>query len=197
MFSARINQFPGIIYNTYIIIYSIFYTIYVILKLNYYNIYIIFMNIDQRILARKNLDKRLNKLRKKGDFTTPPKGWIKAIREALGMTTAQLGKRIGVSQPRALNIERAEIKGTLTLTSLERAAHALDCRLVYAFIPKESLNDMVRGQAEKLAITRLRNIQHTMGLEDQAISKEDASNQLEELVDRIAKESSSEIWDEQ
>lgn len=154
------------------------------------------MKIEQRILARKNLDKRLNKLRKTSDFTTPPKGWIKAIREALGMTTAQLGRRIGVSQPRALNIERAEIEGTLTLTSLERAAHALDCRLVYALIPKESLNDMVRGQAEKLAIARLRSIQHTMGLEDQALSKEDAKTHLNELIDRIAKESNSKIWEE-
>ncbi len=85
------------------------------------------MRAQDRIRARKNLDKRLTTFRNCDALTTPPRGWIKAIREGLGITTAQLGARIGVSQPRALQIERAELQGTLTLVSLERAAQALNC----------------------------------------------------------------------
>ena len=61
----------------------------------------------------------------------PEKGWIKAVREALGMTTAQLGKRLGVSQQRAAMLEKAEADCSITLRSLENAAHTLGCRVVY------------------------------------------------------------------
>ena len=71
-------------------------------------------------MARKQLDKRLKILQNVDILARPPRGWIKAIREALGMTTAQLGKRLGVSQPRVLGIENAEVSGSITLDSLER-----------------------------------------------------------------------------
>ncbi len=76
-------------------------------------------------------------------FARPSRGWLKAIREALGMTTAQLGQRLGVVQSRVVAIEQAEAKGTVTLNSLEKAAQALDCRLVYALVPRQSLEDAV------------------------------------------------------
>jgi predicted DNA-binding mobile mystery protein A len=83
-------------------------------------------------LARQNLDHRLSPLRKTGDLTRPPRGWIKAIREALGMTTAQLAERLGVSQPRVAQLEKSEAEDSITLRTLRRAAESLGCTLVYA-----------------------------------------------------------------
>ncbi len=51
------------------------------------------MSPDQTILARKSLDRRLAPLRGE-PLIAPPNGWIKAIREALGMTTRQLAARM-------------------------------------------------------------------------------------------------------
>jgi predicted DNA-binding mobile mystery protein A len=71
------------------------------------------------------------------------------------MTTAQLAKRLGVSQPRAIAIQKAEISGSITLDSLERAAQALDCRLVYTLVPKKPLEKLVEERAGALARKRL------------------------------------------
>lgn len=90
------------------------------------------MRPQDRTTARRQLDKRLDPLRNHEGFARPPRGWIKAVREALGMTTAQLAERLGVSQPRAVAIEKAETTNSITLDSLQRAARALDCELVYA-----------------------------------------------------------------
>lgn len=103
------------------------------------------MRSEDRALARKQLDKRLNFVRSTDALTRPPRGWIKAIREALGMTTAQIARRMGVSQPRAVEIEKAEKTGAITLDTLERAARAMDCRLVYAFVPKKLGRDVGPG----------------------------------------------------
>jgi len=96
------------------------------------------MRPADRASARRQLDKRLSVLTDIDALTRPPRGWVKAIREALGMTTAQLAKRMGVSQPRAVTLEQAEARGAITLDSLERAEQALDCRLVYALVPRHS-----------------------------------------------------------
>lgn len=152
------------------------------------------MHHKDRTSARRQLDKRLNTLRYSNAFTRPPRGWIKAIREALGMTTAQLAQRIGVSQPRASVIEKAEKEGSITLDSLERAARALDCRVVYALIPRKPLNDLVEERAHIVAEKRLQSARHSMALEAQSIDKSDDEEQLIRLRERLIKKAGSELW---
>ncbi len=135
------------------------------------------MRPKDRATARRQLDKRLNLLDSSEAFSRPPRGWIKAIRESLGMTTAQLGRRLGVSQPRAVAIENAETKGSITLDSLERAAHALDCRLVYTLVPRKPLEDLVKERASLLAKKRLKSTSHSMALEAQELDAADESQQ--------------------
>ena len=84
------------------------------------------MSPDSRHIARINLDRRFNLLRGKDSYARPPHGWVKAIREALGMSTRQFGVRLAVSQARASKIEEAERSGAITLASLERAAQVLN-----------------------------------------------------------------------
>lgn len=154
------------------------------------------MRAKDRAVARRQLDKRLNSLRDSDAFARPPRGWIKAIREALGMTTAQLGKRIGVSQPRAVKIENTETKGSITLDSLERAANALDCRLVYALVPRKPLDELVAERAERLAKKRLKSTSHSMALEAQGVDTADEQEQLKRMIQSLIEKAGSELWEE-
>lgn len=154
------------------------------------------MRTKDRVEARRQLDKRLNSLRYTDVFARPPRGWIKAVREALGMTTAQLGKRLGVSQPRAVKIENTETKGSITLDSLERAAHALDCRLVYALVPRKPLDKLVAERAECLAKKRLKSTSHSMALEAQGVDATDEQEQLRLMIRSLLDKAGSELWEE-
>jgi predicted DNA-binding mobile mystery protein A len=146
--------------------------------------------------AIRHLDKRFETLRPLAGSPRPPKGWLRAIRDALGMTAAQLAKRMGVSQPRIAVLEKAEIDGSATLDSLQRAAEAMGCKLVYAFVPERPLADTVRARAQMIAARQLGSVEHTMKLEDQAVNDSEASRELrerrvEELLRRPAR-----LWDD-
>jgi len=155
------------------------------------------MRPEERTVARRQLDTRLSLLSDTSTLARPPKGWIKAIREALGMTTSQLGKRMGVSQPRAVAVEKAEANSSITLDSLERAARALDCRLVYALVPEGSLDEVVTKRAALLAKKQLDTVSHTMALEAQGMNKDDEKEQLKRLVKQLTNKSSSYLWQEE
>ena len=154
------------------------------------------MRPADRASARRQLDKRLNAFGNIQTLTRPPRGWVKAIREALGMTTAQLAKRMGVSQPRVVTLEKAEARGAITLDSLERAARALDCQLVYALVPRGSLDELIEEHALRFAKKRLAATSHTMSLEAQGVEKGDESEQLKRLVRQIIEKAGSELWEE-
>jgi len=152
------------------------------------------MRAEDRVLARKQLDRRLNLLRNSQAHTRPPRGWIKAIREALGLTSAQLGKRMGVSQPRILDIEKSEKLGTVTLDTLERAANAMDCKVVYALVPKNPLQEVVEDRARVLANKQMNITGHNMALEAQTVLEDDEKEQLEIMVRKIIEKACSNLW---
>src|ERR1700719_3707346 len=122
------------------------------------------------VTAYEQLDRRFNELKPLTQTTRPSRGWIRAIREAIGMTTAQLAKRLGVHQPRVIELERGEATGNITVKSLERAAEALGCHLVYALVPKEPLSDTIRKRASVIAERQLASVEQSMRLEDQAVN---------------------------
>ena len=154
------------------------------------------MRARDRALARRQIDKRLAPLRASDSFSRPPRGWVRAIREALGMTTKQLGKRLGVSQPRIIEIEKAETRGSITLGSLERAAHALDCRLVYALVPRASLQTFVEQRAQEHARSRLKSTSHSMALEAQEVDAEVEQAQLQQLINELVDQSGTALWED-
>jgi predicted DNA-binding mobile mystery protein A len=146
--------------------------------------------------AIRHLDKRFATLRPLARNPSPPKGWLRAIRDALGMTTAQLARRLNVSQPRIVELEKSEVSGSVTLHTLQRAAEALGCRVVYALVPEKPLAHIVSERAELVAERQSAAIEHTMRLEDQAVSDKTARRRLrkqliEELMRRPAR-----LWDE-
>lgn len=154
------------------------------------------MRPQDRETARRQIDKRLSSVFDDEALTRPSRGWVKAIREALGMTTSQLAKRLGVSQPRVVGIEQAEAKGTITLDSLARAARALDCRLVYALVPRRPLDTLVEERATRLADRQLGHTRHTMALEAQTMDARDENEQRKRLIRKLVEQTSSKLWDD-
>ena len=147
-------------------------------------------------LARKHLDARLTPLRASTAFVRPSRGWVRAIRDALGMTTGQLAKRIGVDQSRITKLERAEIEGSVTLKTLRQAAEGLGCTLVYAFVPDPSLDELVRQRAEEIADRELARVDHTMRLENQALNRHDLKQERARLVAALLAGNPRRLWDE-
>ncbi|HEY5412860.1 MAG TPA: mobile mystery protein A [Caulobacteraceae bacterium] len=151
---------------------------------------------DQKALARKNLERRLAPLRTAEDLARPPRGWIKAIREALGMSTTQLAERTGVSQSRIPRIEKGEIDGTLTMKTLRLMAQAMNCRLVYALVPNEPLDETLHERAVAVADRRLARTHHTMKLENQALTKRDLEAERRRLVAELLRGDPRKLWEE-
>jgi predicted DNA-binding mobile mystery protein A len=145
----------------------------------------------------QQLDKRFAKLKPLAtEAVRPTRGWIRAIRTALGMTTGQLARRMGVAQPRIIEIERGEADGNITLKTLQRAAEALGCRLVYVLVPEHPLEDTLRERASLIADQQLASVEQTMRLEAQEVhdaqQREQTRRRLaDELLTRPAR-----LWDE-
>jgi predicted DNA-binding mobile mystery protein A len=126
----------------------------------------------------------------------PPKGWIRAVREALGMSGRQFASRLGVTPPRVTVLEREEISGGISLKTLRQAAEALDCEVVYALVPRGSLRQTVRRQAEKVASAQLARVGHSMVLEAQELTAEEQRRALRDKVDELTDEFPKTLWDQ-
>ncbi|MGI8417510.1 MAG: mobile mystery protein A [Nakamurella sp.] len=135
--------------------------------------------------ARTTLDNRFAGWRQlPAGGARPHGGWVRAIRDALGMTAAELGQRMGVSQSVVTRMEQSERTGRVQLDTLQRAADALDCEVVYALVPRRNLDDMVTDRARALARHRLSRVGHTMALEDQLVDDTAMADKLELLTDQ-------------
>lgn len=140
--------------------------------------------------AREALDTRLATLEPASRYAPPRAGWVRAIRDALGMTAADLAARMGVTGPAVRSLENKEMEGGARLSSLRRAAEAMGCTLVYAFIPTSSLQQTVERQAARLLDEQMERVHQTMALEAQEGEALSASTrtQLEALI------SSGRLW---
>lgn len=132
-------------------------------------------------LGRRSLDRVLTPYRKAAT-RRPPKGWIRAIRDALGMTAEQLADRMHITQPSVQRLEISEAEDTIQLKTLKRAAEALGCELVYALVPRQTLGETYDLAARKVALRELGRISHSMALEDQAVDDEDDDERLRRFI---------------
>ncbi len=144
----------------------------------------------------EQLDRRFSELRPLAEQATrPSRGWLRAVRDALGMTTAQLAKRIGVTQPRIIEMEKSEISGAISLHNLERAAEAMNCRVVYLFVPTEPLTHTVRARAAAIAEQQLAAVEQTMQLENQGVTdKVKRDEALTDITNQLLRRPAR-LWD--
>jgi len=128
----------------------------------------------------------------------PPKsGWVSTIRNALGMSIRQLGERAGFSKTSVASAEKSEAKGTVQMDTLKRLADGLNCDLVHALVPRaSSLDELIKQQAHKKAKVLIGRVSDSMELEDQAVSEEERTKQLQDLVEDILGNRKSDFWDD-
>ena len=148
-----------------------------------------------KITARKALDSKIASLPPLQKMQRPHKGWIRAVKEALGMSSKQLAARLGVSAPRITALEKSEVEETVTLASLRRAAEALDCALVYSFVPKGSFEEVLQTRARRIAADIIGKVDHTMRLEAQNLQSDKLNEEIENLAAQILREQHKIIWD--
>jgi predicted DNA-binding mobile mystery protein A len=146
-----------------------------------------------RSIARQQLDQRLQRIREAGSLLDQPRGgWVNLLRNALGMTQAQLAKRVGVSRQAIGQLEQREAEGTATLGALEQAAEALGGRLVYAIVPERSISETLEQRALDVAARITGSVRHSMKLEDQEPST-DLDQRTRDLAEELLA-SPSQLW---
>ncbi|MEO8684861.1 MAG: mobile mystery protein A [Devosia sp.] len=132
--------------------------------------------------ARAKLDARLATLKPIDRFQVPAKGWIRALRDSLGLSSAQLGKTLGVRAQSIDDMEKSEANGTIRIETLRRVAKELNCTLVYALVPNTSLDEIVNLRAHVIAARAMANVEHTMTLEDQSVSPDNRAEIIEDYI---------------
>lgn len=126
----------------------------------------------------------------------PREGWIRTLRKALGMSSIQLASRLGISTPRATQMERMEVEDRITLRQLRRVAEALDCELVYALVPRTSIDSMIARQAKIKAAELVKRADTQMKLEAQPLSEEALRNQVKLETERLIREMPRDLWNQ-
>ena len=125
---------------------------------------------------------------------TPPEGWLRTVRKALGMSGAQLAKKMGVTRARIGQAEQAELSGGATLKSMRTAAEAMGCRFVYAVVPEKRIEDLIVAQARKRALAIVDTASTHMALEGQPPREEWIAQEVERLTREIARDRPSDFW---
>lgn len=145
-------------------------------------------------LKLRQLDATLNRWRAADLPPRPAAGWLKAIREALGITATHLARKLGVSTSSVTRLETSEADDTISLGTLRRAAAALGCELQYALVPKQSLAETLEGRAAAVARQQMAGISHSMALEAQSTSSESVEAQTRALAESLLKGSRRTLW---
>jgi predicted DNA-binding mobile mystery protein A len=138
------------------------------------------MRSEFRDLRLKQLDRALGPYRSTREVPRPSKGWIRSIRQALGVSSGELARRLGTSRQLPLQLEKGEAEDRITLKSLRAVANALDCDLVYALVPRAgSMHELIENRARAEAKGRVLGVEHSMALEKQAVGKIDEAVEAE------------------
>jgi predicted DNA-binding mobile mystery protein A len=138
------------------------------------------MRDEFRNLRLKQLDRTLKPFRAAAKNPRPQKGWLRAIREAAGISASEVARTLKTSRQLPVQLEKAEAEDRITLKSLRAAANALGCELVYALVPRvTTLHDLVEERARTQAKKNVLGVEHSMALEDQAVGRVDEAVEAE------------------
>ena len=146
--------------------------------------------MDARVLQIRALDKKTSDLKSAKNIVPQSSGWIKTVREAIGMTVSQLAARPGVTQPRITKMESNE--DNLKLSTMKKAAEAMNCEFVYYFKPKTTFQNLVDEQAQKKAAEVLKTVNVNMALENQEIAEDEA---VKDFASDLINTKIKQIWD--
>jgi len=150
---------------------------------------------DKDLLRLHQVEETLKPFRRVAQAPTPTGGWIRAIREALGMTNVQLARRLGKASQTIEDVQKSEVNGTVQLKTLREVAEALGCQVVYAVVPLKPLPQVRLARAREKALQSLSPVAHSMKLEDQGVGAKEEKRQLEVMIQRLLAGNPKRLWD--
>lgn len=132
------------------------------------------------------------------DLDLPPEGWLRTMRKALGMSGAQLARKMGVTRALISQAESNEVYGNVTLKTMQTMAEAMGCRFVYAVLPPKGkeTEDVIFAQAMNWAKKAVEHANTHMALENQSLPKGPQEEQLQRLARRLANEMAPGFWND-
>ena len=147
-------------------------------------------------LQFQQLNEKMDQLTGLQHVIVPPIGWIKAIRNGIGMSMEQLGRKLSITKQGVMDIEKREMEGAITIKAMQEIAKAMDTEFVYGFVPNAgSLEQMIETRALEIAKTIVLRTSTTMKLEDQANSKERIEKAIKERATEIINKTPKILWD--
>lgn len=147
--------------------------------------------MNNKKILRRSYQKKFDLFRKVM-IARPQQGWLKTIREIFGMTTTQLAKKLEISQPRIIAMEKNE--RNVKISTMERIADTLNCDFTYTFVPRENIDNIIYNQAKKKAQKILNKVNKNMGLENQLAKTDEL---LKDIIDELLDGNIARIWDEE
>lgn len=152
--------------------------------------------MNKKKLQLQQISNKMLYLKQLNNIAVPPTGWIKAIRNALGMSARQLGNKLSITRQGVQDLENREKEGTVTLKALREAAKAMDLQLVYGFVPLDgSLEELIERKAREMAAQIVGRTNTTMKLEDQENSQQRIEKAIEERTIALKNEMPKSLWD--
>lgn len=149
--------------------------------------------MDYKALTKAQVSKKIENIQEAQFAFTGVKSWINYIRAAYGMSLRQLANRCGITKTALHRLEKAEIDRKINMGSLMKIAAALNCKLVYGFVPLNSVEAAKDKQARMKANEIITQSTQEMEMEDQAVSKEELQIQFQTLIKKIKQ--SRKLWD--
>jgi len=146
-------------------------------------------------LKLRQVEELARPLRRFPHVQPPRGGWVRAIREALGMSAQQLGARVRVARQTVENLERSEAQGKITLESLNKLAGALGCRVVYALVPEKPLAEIQHDRAREIAEGLVKSASHSMSLEAQSVGEKERRRQSDRMIETLLHGNPRKLWD--
>ncbi|MDD2966002.1 MAG: mobile mystery protein A [Desulfovibrionaceae bacterium] len=144
-------------------------------------------------LKLRQMEKSLEQWRNRPLPQRPADGWIRSIRQALGMSSRFLGEQVQLTDSAVRRLEDSEKADTITLSSLKKLANGLDCDVLYALVPRQPLSDTLKQQALKVAQEQINRVQHNMAMEAQQVDLQEINQQIKELAEELQNKP-RELW---
>jgi predicted DNA-binding mobile mystery protein A len=131
------------------------------------------------------------------NYGLPQEGWLRTVRTALGMSGTQLAKKLGVTKARISKAEQDEPLGSVTLKTMHTMAEAMDCKFVYAIVPKQNVENVIKERAIEKARAEVKSASTHMALEGQSLNKEQLEYEIERIAAQIVDKMPSDFWNDE
>lgn len=129
--------------------------------------------------------------------TSLSEGWLKTVRKALGMSGTQLAKRLGVTKGQISQTESGELSGSVTLKTMQKMAQAMDCHFVYAVVPVNEVEEIIKKRAYQKAHEQIKSASTQMALEAQSLNDKQLAFAVDELASEIIEKMPSDLWNDE